>query len=490
MTLALGLDVGTQGTKGVVVDLAEHRVVARAASSYGLIEGLPPGAAEQHPDTWIEAAARVCAELLATPRVERARVRAIGVSGQQHGLVALDADGRVVRPAKLWCDTSTLEEARELSQLFGASVPVGFTASKVRWLARREPERWARTQHVLLPHDYVNYRLTGRFTMEAGDASGTGFFDPRARAFDVERARAIDPRLPELLPPLVREGEPAGRVDARGAAWSGVPAGTLVAAGGGDNMMSAVGSGATRAGVVVASLGTSGTVFAHSDAPRIDPAGLIAPFCASVGGWLPLVCVMNCTGVPEEVRALTGLAHEALTDAARGVPAGCDGLLWLPFLAGERVPDLPHASAALLGMRAGHLRAGILYRAALEGASLALAWGVDRMRALGIRPRELHVVGGAARNRLWRAILASVMDVVVHELEERESAALGAALQAAWTLEREAGGTRSAHEVAAPFVRRAGEPTEPDAAWVERYRESRERYADEVRTLAARAATR
>lgn len=292
----LGLDVGTQGTKALLVDLDAGRVVARASRSYGLIEGLAPGAAEQHPDTWWEALRDAVRELGAR------RVAGIGVSGQQHGFVPLDAGGQVIRPAKLWCDTETAPEARELSGSYGRPVPTGFTASKILWLKRHEPERFARLAAVLLPHDYVNYRLTGRLFTEAGDASGTGFFDPRKRCFVPAEAAAIDPGLPAKLPPLIQPGEPGGELTPEAAAELGLEPGVPVAAGGGDNMMSAIGSGAVRPGVCVLSLGTSGTVFAYSDEPVVDPEGLIAPFCDSTGGWLPLLCVMNATGVTAEVR--------------------------------------------------------------------------------------------------------------------------------------------------------------------------------------------
>jgi len=462
VSLVLGLDVGTQGTKGLVLDVDARRVIARASAAYDLLPGLSPGAAEQHPATWVEAVGDVARELLTQPGVEPARFMGVGISGQQHGLVVLDEAGAVLRPAKLWCDTSTSNEARELSEAFGHAVPTGFTASKILWLARHEPETWARTRTVLLPHDYLNFVLTGTCTMEAGDASGTGFFDSQARAFHPAEMQLIDPRLSELLPPLLEAGAPAGRLDQRGAELLGLPAGTLVSAGGGDNMLSAVGSGATRPGVVVVSLGTSGTVFTYSDRPVIDPEGSIAPFCGSVGGWLPLLCVMNLTGVSEEVCAGFDADHESLTAAARDVPVGFDGLQWLPYLAGERVPDLPQATGTLLGMRAGHLRGGVLYRAALEGTSLNLGWGVDRMRRLGIDVSEVNLVGGAAANPLWREILADVLACPVAALAEPESGALGAGLQALWTARLEAGEDVTADEVAAPFVARAGEPTLPD----------------------------
>ncbi|MBI1817637.1 MAG: xylulokinase [Deltaproteobacteria bacterium] len=472
MSLYLGFDVGTQGTKGVVLDAESHAVVARAGRSYGLIPNLPPGAAEQHPETWVQAVQEVAAELLAG--VDRARVRGIGVSGQQHGLVVLDDHDRVVRPAKLWCDTTTAAEAHELSRDLGHAIPAGFTASKMLWLQRHEPEVWKRVRSVLLPHDYLNFRLTGRKTMEPGDASGTGFFDPVTRAFDQRALSRIDARLAEMLPPMIQSGEPAGALSSAGAQLLGLPDGMLVASGGGDNMMSAIGSGATRPGVVVVSLGTSGTAFAYSPTPVVDPDGSIAAFCDSTGGWLPLLCVMNMTGVTEEARAAFGDAdHELLTREAAQVPAGCDGVMFLPYLRGERVPNLPGATGAIVGLRPGLLRRGHLFRAALEGTSLNLALGIERMQRLGITVDSVRVVGGGAHNPLWRQILADVLEVWVQRLTEPESAALGAAIQALWTVGRAAGESVSASEMAAPFVRTDSELVQPDATHLDVYREAR-----------------
>lgn len=477
--LYLGFDVGTQATKGVVVDATTAQVIARGGRSYGLTPNLPPGAAEQDPQTWVKAVREVAAELLAAPGVGRARVRGVGVSGQQHGLVVLDAEDQIVRPAKLWCDTTTAEEAQELSQDLGRAVPAGFTAPKILWMKRHEAELWARVRSVLLPHDYINFRLTGRKTMEAGDASGTGFFDPVARAFDPRAVERIDPRLAEMLPPILSPGSPAGVLSAEGAALLGLSEGVVVAAGGGDNMMSAIGSGATSPGVVVVSLGTSGTAFAYSDRPVIDPEGLIAPFCDSTGGWLPLLCVMNMTGVAEEVRAaFEGQEEnlESLTHAAARVPPGCDGLLFLPFLQGERVPNLPGASGVLAGIRPGLLRRAHLFRAALEGTSLSLGLGMQRMKRLGIAVESVRLVGGGSQNPLWREILADVLEVPVVRLAEPESAALGAAIQALWTVRREAGEDVTADAVAARFVRTEGEVMSPDPSRSRIYRDARSRF--------------
>ena len=452
--LYLGLDVGTQGTKGVLFSATSRRVVARASRAYGLLEGLPQGAAEQHPETWTCAVAEVASDLLRAYGVPGGRLAGVGVSGQQHGFVPLDEQGRVIRAAKLWCDTSTAKEALELSRQFGRNLPAGFTASKILWLKRHEPENFLKLRHVLLPHDYINFRLTGRMCMEAGDASGTGFFDPETRAFCVAELRTIDDALPGMFPELLEAGEPAGRVTSEAAEKFGLPEGLLVAGGGGDNMMSALGSGATREGVIVLSLGTSGTVFTYSSRPVVDPAGLIAPFCDSTGGWLPLLCVMNLTGVAEEVRKLTGGGdHATLTRAAEGVEAGCGGLQFIPYLQGERVPDLPLATGSIHGIRPGLLTAAGLYRAALEATSLNLAWGVSRMRALGLQVDGVRLVGGGAGNRLWRSILADTLNAPVQRLEETESAALGAALCACWTDRRQTEPDLAAAEVAASAIR-------------------------------------
>ena len=473
MSLYLGLDVGTQGTKAVVLDVEAGEVVGRGARAYGLLEGLAPGAAEQHPHTWIEAVRGAARDALAGH--EPARLAGVGVSGQQHGCVVLDADREVVRPAKLWCDTETATEAEELSQALGRRVPAGFTAPKVLWLRRREPQAWARVRTVLLPHDYVNLRLTGCATAEGGDASGTGWFDPVERRYDAGAVEwlGLDGKLPELVAP----GGFAGELTRAGACLLGLSeacAGTPVSTGGGDNMMSAIGAGAVTPGVAVCSLGTSATIFAHTDRPLIDPEGLIAPFCDSTGGWLPLLCVMNATGVLEEVRAAFGGDHEGLTHAAAGVERGAGGALFVPFLAGERVPDLPRATGSIVGLRPGSLRPGVVYRAALEGVALNLASGVARMRSLGLRVDALRLAGGGAANELWRGILADCLGVPVAPLVEPESAALGAALQAAWAV-----GAGDLGPLCGAHVR-LGSPRAPDPEGVHAYAELGERFRARV----------
>ena len=430
MSLFLGIDVGTQGAKAVAYDDEENRVVARGAFPFEL-DTPRPGAAEQDPPIWIAGVDFVLAQVLADRAVDSRAVRGVGVSGQQHGFVALDEAEQVIRPAKLWCDTETAAEAEELSAALGHTIPAGFTASKILWLARHEPQHFARLRQVLLPHDYVNLHLCGRAVMEAGDASGTGFFDPVARTFDVRAMAAVHDSLADRLPPLVSHDAPIGELRPDLARKLGLPSGVAVAPGSGDNMMSAIGAGAVREDVVVASLGTSGTLFRYSRQPVVDPGGEIAPFCDATGAWLPLLCTMNCTTVTEEVRDAFGKSHEELTALAEDEPAGAGGLVFLPYLAGERVPNWPQASAALLGLRPGSLRPGLLYRAAMEGATLALRHGYQRILESGPPARELRLVGGGSNNPLWRQIVADVLSLPAGCPEEPESAALGAAIQAA-----------------------------------------------------------
>lgn len=493
--LWLGLDVGTQGTKALLVDASgDGGVIGRGSVGYGLLEGLPPGHMEQHPNTWIEAiqgAVRLALEDAVTHGAGRTvaavseRVRGIGVSGQQHGAVLLDAAHSPVRAAKLWCDTSTAVEARELSQELGASIPSGFTAPKLRHAARHEPAVWQRTEHVVLPHDFINGWLTGDLFTEAGDASGTGYLrtgellgsaSPYLPDLD-----AIAPGLAGRVPGLVASAAVAGRLRQSAATALGLPEGIAISGGGGDNMMSAIGSGATRPGVVTCSLGTSGTVFAYSSSPLNDPGGGIASFRSSSEGegvepgHLPLLCIMNCTGVLNAVCDLTGRGHDELTLAAASVPLGCDGMLFVPYLVGERVPDLPDARGRLVGI-SGTLGAEGLYRSAMEGVSLSLGLGLDRMRTAGLAVSEVRLVGGAAGNPLWRSMLADVFGCPVHLVMETETAALGGALQVASA----AAGASTADELSQRVVRLADDVAMPQDAHREAVATLKQRFGDEV----------
>lgn len=434
MPLYVGLDVGTQGTKAVVYDLESRRVISRASAQYPLLtDERRPGMAEQSPDEhWIAGVKQAVSRALSKDGLVKDEVCAIGVSGQQHGLVVLDENKEVVRPSKLWCDTESSAEAEELSEKFGWSFGPSFTGSKVLWLKRNEPEHWERTRHILMPKDYVNLWLTGQIATEASDASGTAYFDPLKRDWD---ARAMDvigiPR--EYLPPLLDPHQSVGRVRSEIASLFGIPSGTLVSPGGGDNAMSALACSAVKDGTCVMSLGTSGTLFSSSSRAVLDGTGTICPFCDCTGAYLPLICTLNCAEVPEDVRAQWGdISVEEITAMAAAEPAGCGGVTYLPYLRGERTPNWPQSYGALLGLRKGALRPGLVYRAALEGVTFALLAGVAAMRSLGVsRLEEVILVGGGAKNPLWQRIIADAFRVGVTLIEEEETAALGGALQAA-----------------------------------------------------------
>jgi xylulokinase len=308
----------------------------------------------------------------------------------------------------------------------------GYTAPKVLWLKRREPENFRRLRHILLPHDYLNFHLTGNYFMEAGDASGTGFLDVRKRAWSQAAMAAVDARVASCLPALSESHEACGTLRPEIAVRYGFPSGTIVSAGGGDNMMGAIGTGNVVPGAVTASFGTSGTIYAYARKPVVDPTGEIAAFCSSTGGWLPLLCTMNVTGVTEQVRSLFGWDLADLEREAASAPAGSDGLTMLPYLDGERTPNLPKGTGVYFGLDRRTLARGHLARAAIEGTTLGMNYGLRRLAALGVKAKEIRLTGGGARSGLWRQVAADVFGVPVVAMAQDESAALGGALQAAW----------------------------------------------------------
>lgn len=492
MSFYLGIDSGTQSVKAVALDLETGRVVAEARAPHTLIAGLPAGHMEQHPQEWTAALDQVLAEV--TAKIDRSRVRGLGVSGQQHGFVPLDAAGAVIRPAKLWCDTSTVAECDLLTRKLGGTPAVirrtglpflpGYTAPKILWLKRHERANWRRLRYVLLPHDYLNYHLTGRIAMEPGDASGTALLDVRKRAWSPAVLGAIDRSLGDFLPPLSASHEAAGPLRPELARQFGLPADTLVSAGGGDNMMGAIGTGNVAPGVVTASFGTSGTIYAFSKSPVIDPQGEIAAFCSSTGGWLPLLCTMNLTLVTEHFRHLFGLDHAALEQAVASVPAGADGLLLVPYLDGERTPNLPRGKGVLFGMTRTNTTPAHQLRAALEGVTLGMNYGLRRLAALGIKPREIRLTGGGAKSAVWRQIMADIFGVPVVAMVEDEGAALGAALQAAWCDGLRRGEKTKLADLTARCVA-TREPTrcQPDRARHAVYREAQRRQDELSQTL-------
>ncbi len=433
MALVAGVDSSTQSCKVLVVDADTGRVVRSGRAAH-------PDGTEVDPQTWWEALLRA-----ANAAGGLADVEAVAVGGQQHGMVCLDEDGTVVRPALLWNDTRSAAAARDLVEELGGpdawaravgSVPVAsFTVTKLRWLAEHEPAAAARTAAVCLPHDWLTWRLAGAAGLESlrtdrGDASGTGYWSPGDGGYRTDllrRALGHDAALPAVLGPVDAAGTLSG-----GAADS-LPGGVLLAAGTGDNAASALGLGA-GSGDVVVSIGTSGVACAVSDVPAADPSGAVAGFADATGRFLPLVCTLNAARVLDATARLLGVDHGGLAELALSAPAGADGLVLVPYLEGERTPDRPDATGSLHGLTLGTSDPAHLARAAVEGLLCGLADGVDALVAQGARVERVLLVGGGAASPAVRRVAPTVLGRPVHLPPVGEYVALGAARQAAWAL--------------------------------------------------------
>ncbi|OCG80370.1 xylulokinase, partial [Xanthomonas euvesicatoria] len=341
MSLYVGLDVGTQSVKLVAYDPQDRAVVATIAAPMELISR-DDGTREQQAQWWIDGIVHCFAQL---DGEQRARVRGISVSGQQHGFVPVATDGSVTAPVKLWCDTSTALECDEIMDAVGGAagsvaaagnpIMAGYTASKLPWTRKHRPEAYAAMTTVMLPHDYINFWLTGERFAEVGDASGTGWLDVRTRQWSERMLSAVDAQrdLRDALPPLVDTGAVYALSDAAAQALN-LPAGVRVTTGGGDNMMAAIGTGNVVPGRLTMSLGTSGTLFAYADHPVVDDEARWAAFCSSSGGWLPLICTMNCTVATEAVMRMFSITRDQTEAMIADTAPGADGLVLLPFFNG------------------------------------------------------------------------------------------------------------------------------------------------------------
>jgi xylulokinase len=491
----LGVDCGTQGTKVVILDPERGRICGEGYAPHELIS-TAGGRREQTPDWWTGAFQAAWRQALEQSGINSLSIRAIGISGQQHGLVVLDKAGQVIRPAKLWCDTETAPQNAELLARLGGEngsidqlglvVATGYTLSKLLWLKQHEPESFSRIAHILLPHDYLNYWLTGEIAAEYGDASGTGYFDIRTRQWAPEVLALIAPdgSLARALPPLLKAEQPVGLIRPQVARLLGLSDSVLVSSGGGDNMMGAIGTGNIRDGMVTMGLGTSGTVYAFSAQPPLQTQPLVAPFCSSSNGWLPLICTMNLTGVANQIRKLFGFDLEHFNQLATEADIGAGGITMLPFLSGERVPALPEASGSLLGLNMQNLIPSNLCRAVLEGTTFGLRYGLDLLQQTGIGRQNIRLIGGGAKSALWRQMVADIMDTEVICPQSIEATALGGAIQAAWCDMHWYGEKVSLGSLCDRFVAlNDASAVLPRPEAVERYRETYGRYRQHLSTV-------
>ncbi|MBB6050574.1 xylulokinase [Armatimonas rosea] len=438
MALYLGLDTGTSGTKAVLID-ESGRLLASDLQEYGLSTPRPQWA-EQHPDTdWWEAAVKAIQGVLAKAGKSGAEVAGVGLTGQMHGSVFLDKSLKVLRPALLWCDSRTGAECAEITEALGGAegcfeilgqpVFTSFTAPKIVWLRKNEPAVYEKVAQVLLPKDYIRFKLTGELAAEVSDASGTSLFDVRKRTWSKEALAKLG--IPsEWLPRVVESPEQTGVISAEAAALTGLKAGTPVVGGGGDQAAGAVGCGVVSTGQVVSSLGTSGVVFAHSDTAAIDPQMRVQTFCHAVPGtWGQMGCVISAGGSLRWYRDTfaAGTSYNDITAGAATAPAGCEGLLYLPYLAGERNPYFdPDARGVFFGATLRSTKGAVL-----EGVSYAFKDLFTLFAEMGVPVSEIRASGGGAKSPFWLQLMADVIEKKHVLLTIDEGPALGAALLAA-----------------------------------------------------------
>jgi xylulokinase len=439
-TLLLGIDLSTTGAKALLIDEA-GRVVSSATTPLNLSTPHPLWS-EQDPAEWWQATTNSIRQALAAANASGESVAAIGLTGQMHGLVALDEHGRVLRPAILWNDQRCGAECDEirrrvslerLVQITGNDALTGFTAPKILWLEKHEPDVYRRIRHILLPKDYIRYQLTGTLAMDKADGSGTMLFDLRKRTWSAEIAEALDISA-DWLPQTFEGPETTSKVNEEAAASTGLRRGTPVVAGGGDQSAQAVGVGVTRPGTMAATLGTSGVVFAATETPLIEPEGRLHAFCHAVPGrWHLMGVMLSAAGSFQWYRdkLARDKSFEQLVNEASQAPAGSEGLIFLPYLSGERTPHPdPLARGAWIGLTTRHDRAH-LTRALLEGVAFGLKDIFCLMRDAGLGSIEqVRLSGGGAKSPLWRQILADILGVELVTVNTTEGAAFGAALLA------------------------------------------------------------
>lgn len=480
----LGIDVGTGGTRAILIDGA-GQIVASETIEHIPFASPQTGWAEQDPDDWWRASVAAIRAVLSHDNIPHDSIAAIGLSGQMHGAVLLDADDKLLRPSIIWCDQRSEAQCQQLTEQIGASRLIeltcnpaltGFTLPKILWVKDNEPEHWRRMRSVLLPKDYIRLRLTGDKAIDVADASGTLLLDVSARQWSREMLDAAGIN-DSVLPRLFESPEITGTVSQAAAELTGLRAGTPVVAGAGDQAAGAVGMGIVKPGSVSATIGTSGVVFAATNNPALDPKGRVHTFCHAIPNRWHVMGVTQGAGLSLRwFRDQFGLAsYDQLTAEAADVPAGANNLLWAPYLMGERTPHLdPNARAALVGLTASHTRAHVV-RAILEGVAFSLRDSLEIFRDMNVPVESIRLGGGGARSKLWRQIQADVYAHAVDIVQAEEGAAYGAALLAGV-----GGGLWQSVDHACADVVRVVDRIEPDATAVKvlepLYRSYRELY--------------
>jgi xylulokinase len=439
MKYVLGIDVGTGGTRAVLTN-RQGEIVGAATCEHVPFRSPKTGWAEQDPEDWHRATGSAVRETISAAGIDSSEIAAVGLAGQMHGAVLLDENNSVLRPALIWCDQRTQAQCdwlnanigeQKIIELTSNPALTNFTLTKLLWVRDNEPELWKRFRRILLPKDYVRFRLTGEHAMDVAEASGTLMLDVAHRRWSEQMMSAAGIPM-SCLPKLYESPEICGRISDTGASHTGLKAGTPVVAGAGDQAAGAVGMGIVRAGAVSATIGTSGVVFAATDSPAMDPRGRVHTFCHAIPGRWHVMGVTQAAGLSLRwFRDLLGeSSYDDLTREAATVPPGSDGVLWAPYLMGERTPHLdPNARGTLTGLAASHTRAHVI-RAVLEGVAFSLKDTFSLFDEMKVPVRNVRLGGGGARSPLWRQIQADVYGHEVEILEAEEGAAYGAALLA------------------------------------------------------------
>ncbi len=463
----LGLDIGTGGSRAVVIDEA-GRILAAATVEHEAFASPEIGWAEQSPMDWWDASSTAVRQVLSTDGISAEEIGAISFSGQMHGSVLLDEDDQVLRPALLWCDQRTSRQCDEITAKIGRTrlielvsnpAVTGFTLPKLLWVRENEPAVWERVRSVMLPKDYVRFRLTGEKATDMPDGSGTLMLNVRGRAWSDEIFDELGIGK-EFLPPLFESTEIVGKVSQAGAAATGLKEGTPVGAGAGDNAAGAIGMGIVKPGTVSATVGTSGVIFVVTDSPTIDLKGRIHSLCHAIPDRWHMTGVTLAAGQSLKwfrENFAPGRTYDDLTREAAAVPPGSEGAIWLPYLMGERAPHLdPNARAAFVGLTASHTF-GHMTRAVMEGVAFSLRDSLEIFREIGAPIDTVRLGGGGARSPLWRQIQADVYGRPVETIEADEGAAFGAAILAGV-----GAGAWSSVDEACGAVINVAERTEPD----------------------------
>ena len=461
----LGIDIGTGGTRALLVD-ERGNIRAGHTAPHEDMRMERPLWAEQRPQDWWDAAVKAIGGVLAGAKISGREVRGIGLSGQMHGLVILDKDDQVIRPSLIWCDQRSQAQVDYINRTVGSAkvlnytanpVLTGFTLPKLLWVRDNEPENFARMRKMLLPKDYVRFKLTGEFATEVSDASGTALFDVVHREWSSQmiEALALDA---SILPKCHESAAVTGAICSSIAELTGLAVGTPVVGGGGDQAASAVGNGIVELGVVSCTLGTSGVVFAHMEQVAYDPLGRVHTFCHAVPGKWHVMGVTQGAGLSLQWfrnQLSPGSDYEALMSEAAKSPVGAQGLFWLPYLMGERTPHLdPIARGGWIGLTAKHTRADLI-RALIEGVSYSQRDCLDIIQQLGVAVHSVRVSGGGGKSAFWRQVLASILEKPVVSLETQEGSAYGAALLALVGT----GAYASVPEVCSSVIRETGSVT-------------------------------